>query len=210
MSEVSRGERRDAITEAKKAIILRAARTIFERDGLEAASIRAIAKAAGYTPGALYGYFPSKEHIYAALLGESLARLHAATHSAAASGAATKRFQAAGLAFFNFYDTNPRDLDLGFYLFRGGIRPHGLSRELNAELNAQLLACLQPLADAATDLGATAALARNVAGDVLAYSSGLLLLAHTKRLNLFGGNPRDMMHRYLVRHVDELRRKAKR
>ena len=210
MSEVSRGERRDAITEAKKAIILRAARTIFERDGLEAASIRAIAQAAGYTPGALYGYFPSKEHIYAALLGESLARLHTVTHAAAASGTAAKRFKAAGLAFFNFYDTNPGDLDLGFYLFRGGIRPRGLSRELNAELNAQLLGCLQPLADAAIDLGATAALARNVAGDVLAHSSGLLLLAHTRRLNLFGGNPRDMMHHYLVRHVDEMRRKARR
>ena len=39
------------------------------------------------------------------------------------------RLRAAALAFFRFYADNPRDLDLGFYLFRGGMKPAGLGRE---------------------------------------------------------------------------------
>jgi AcrR family transcriptional regulator len=35
--------------------------------------MREIARRAGYTPGAIYSYFASREEVYAALLGESLA-----------------------------------------------------------------------------------------------------------------------------------------
>jgi hypothetical protein len=30
------------------------------------------------------------------------------------------------MAFFRFYAENPPDLDLGFYLLRGGMKPAGL------------------------------------------------------------------------------------
>ena len=50
--------------------MLDAARTVFAEAGIEGASIREIAKKAGYTPGAIYSYFESKEAIYAALLVE--------------------------------------------------------------------------------------------------------------------------------------------
>lgn len=205
MAEPSRAGRRDEIAEAKRAIILRAARTIFERDGVDAANIRAIATAAGYTPGALYAYFPSKEHIYAALLGESLERLSAEVAEVTALADPADRFRAAGLAFFDFYDGNPRDLDLGFYLFRGGIRPHGLGAELNAGLNAVMLAGLAPMVSATVELGATEDRARVITADVLAHLSGLLLLAHTKRLALLGGtDARQMMRDYLDLRIDAL------
>ncbi|MEU3011015.1 TetR/AcrR family transcriptional regulator [Nocardia asteroides] len=207
MAESSRAGRRDEITEAKRAIILRAARTIFEDSGVDAANIRAIATAAGYTPGALYAYFPSKEHIYAALLGESLARLSAEVAAVTALDDPAARFRAAGLAFFDFYDGNPRDLDLGFYLFRGGIRPHGLGAELDAGLNAAMLAGLGPIVSAARELGATEERARVVTADVLAHLSGLLLLAHTKRLALLSGgaDARPMMLEYLDLRIEALR-----
>lgn len=197
MAESSRTGRRDEITEAKRAIILRAARTVFEQHGVEAAGIRAIATAAGYTPGALYGYFPSKEHIYAALLTEALDRLSAAVEGVVAVRDPAERFRAAGLAFFDFYDGNPGDLDLGFYLFRGGIRPHGLTADLNAELNAALLDCLAPILSAAAALGATEDHARIATADVLAHIAGLLLLGHTKRLALLGADARTLMGDYL-------------
>ncbi|MFD0363178.1 TetR/AcrR family transcriptional regulator [Nocardia sp. GCM10030253] len=197
MVDPSRAERRDAVNELKRTIILDAALGIFEAEGLQGASMRAIAKAAGYTPGAIYAYFPSKEHIYAAALGESLARLRAATELATRTGTATERFIAAGLAFFDFYDTNPRDLDLGFYLFRGGIRPQGLSEELNTELNVKLLAALAPLHLAALDSGGDTDRARRLTADVLAHASGLLLLAHTGRLGLFDLDARSLMHGHL-------------
>ena len=97
--------------------------------------MREIAKRAGYTPGALYSYFASREEIYAALLGESLLRLNAQVAGAPDGGNAADRVRSKASAFFDFYRDNPRDLDLGFYLFQG-VRPSGLSRELDAQLNA--------------------------------------------------------------------------
>ena len=50
--------------------------------------------------------------------------------------------------------TIPRDLDLGFYLFRGGMKPHGLGKARDDVLNAALEQALRPIADAAEALGA--------------------------------------------------------
>jgi AcrR family transcriptional regulator len=58
---------------------------------VEGASIRVIAKRAGYTAGAIYSYFDSKEAIYAALLRESLERLQQAVDAARASRARPDR-----------------------------------------------------------------------------------------------------------------------
>jgi AcrR family transcriptional regulator len=51
--------------ELKRGLILAAARKVFEAEGLDGASLRAIAAEAGYTPPALYFHFDSKEAIYA-------------------------------------------------------------------------------------------------------------------------------------------------
>jgi hypothetical protein len=39
------------------------------------------------------------------------------------------------MSFFRFYVEKPRDLDLGFYLFRGGMKPAGLGHERDERLN---------------------------------------------------------------------------
>src|ERR1700754_4519268 len=205
MAETTRADRRGAVVEAKRAIILEAALRVFTTAGLRGASMRAIAKEAGYVPGAIYAYFPSKEHIYAAALGESLTRLRAATEAAAASARdARSRFTAAGLAFFDFYDAHPRDLDLGFYLLGGGIAPRGLSDDLNRGLNAALLATLDPVRQAAGELSADTARATAATADVFAHASGLLLLAHTRRLDLFRLDARELMRRHLVQLAESL------
>lgn len=202
MTDTVRELRRGAVAQLKRSIILDAALRVFAADGLEGASMRAIAKQAGYTPGAIYSYFPSKEHIYAAALGESLDRLSEATgHAADKATVPTARFLDAGLAFFDFYDSNPRDLDLGFYLFRGGIRPRGLSEQLNRDLNARLLAALDPLRVAALDHGVDQRQAAILTADAFAHASGLLLLAHTRRLALFGVPARDLMREHLKRLI---------
>ena len=43
------------------------------------------------------------------------------------------------MAFFQFYASNPRDLDLGFYLFRGGMKPRGLGKERDETLEIRSL-----------------------------------------------------------------------
>ena len=57
---------------------------MFAAEGLEGASLRAIATRAGYTPAALYFHFDSKEAIYAEVLRDSLASLGGAVDEAVA------------------------------------------------------------------------------------------------------------------------------
>src|SRR5918994_7513646 len=99
----SRTGRRKAVSELKRGLILDAARQVFEAEGLDGASLRAIAAAAGYTPAALYFHFESKEAIYAEVLRNSLASLEATTGRATARARTpAERLRAAAMAFFRF------------------------------------------------------------------------------------------------------------
>jgi AcrR family transcriptional regulator len=198
MPETARANRRQAVDELKRTLILEAARRVFEMHGLEGASLRAIAKEAGYTAGAIYFHFPSKEAIYAALLTESLDRLCAAVAAAIAGvGNPADRLRATALAFFRFYAGQPHHLALGFYLFQGGIKPRGLTPDLNQPLNAKLVASLAPIATAAAAMGAAPEPARAILAGVFAHAVGLLLLQHTGRIRLFGCTAEPLMQDYL-------------
>lgn len=194
-----RPTRQEAVNDLKRGLILDAARRVFEAEGLEGASIRAIAKQAGYTAGAIYFHFASKEAIYGALLEESLDRLNAAVAEAveAAEQAPAERLRAAATAFFTFYARNPRDLDLGFYLFRGGLQPRGLSAELNATLNAKLAASLTPIGAALGEAGWADEACRAAMADVFGHAVGLLTLHHTGRIRLFGCRAETLMAQYV-------------
>jgi AcrR family transcriptional regulator len=61
-------------TEATQAKLLKAAETIFTRDGFAAAKLEQIAEAAGYTRGAIYAHYKSKEDLFLDLLEQ---RMHA-------------------------------------------------------------------------------------------------------------------------------------
>jgi AcrR family transcriptional regulator len=198
MAAEQKSERRKAVSSLKRGLILGAARRVFEAEGLDGASLRAIAAEAGYTPAALYFHFESKEAIYAEVLRESLAKLREAIlHAISSSRIPSVRLRAAGLAFFRYYDDNPRDFDLGFYLFRGGMKPHGLGKERDQALNAALEEALAPIADAAEALGARREAAKFLIADMFAHAAGLLLLAHTGRIRMFGASASNLMERYL-------------
>ena len=47
-------QRRQTLSDARRALVLDAARAVFSEAGIEGASIREIARRAGYTPGAIY------------------------------------------------------------------------------------------------------------------------------------------------------------
>ena len=190
--------RRKAVSDLKRELILDAARKVFEADGLEGASLRAIAAAAGYTPAALYFHFESKEAIYAEVLRTSLTDLgQAVNRSIARTKTPVDRLRAAAMAFFRYYSDNPRDLDLGFYLFRGGMKPHGLGKERDDVLNAALESALRPIAEAAQALGARREDARSLMADIFAHAAGLLLLAHTGRIRMFGASALHLMERFV-------------
>lgn len=186
------------MSDLKRELILDAARKVFEADGLQGASLRAIAATAGYTPAALYFHFESKEAIYAEVLRGSLADLEQAVNrSVARTKTPIDRLRAAAMAFFRYYSDNPRDLDLGFYLFRGGMKPHGLGKERDDMLNAALESALRPIAEAALALGARREEARSLMADIFAHAVGLLLLAHTGRIRMFGASALNLMERFV-------------
>ena len=66
--------RQEARTQATRRKLLRAAERIFARDGFEAARLEDIAAAAGYTRGAFYANFDSKEELFMALLEDVVQR----------------------------------------------------------------------------------------------------------------------------------------
>lgn len=187
---------------AKRALILEAARAVFAQEGLEGASLRAVAAKAGYAPAALYFHFASKEALYAASLQDSLTALRATVDAAVArEGEPAASLRAASLAFFAFYADNPRDLDLGFYLFRGGMKPAGLGRAHDEGLNAGLEAALAPIRSAAAALGASREDAELMMVDTFAHATGLLLLLHTGRIRMFGASAQDLMARYVEERI---------
>jgi AcrR family transcriptional regulator len=199
--------RTQAVRELKRNLILAAARKVFEADGLDGASLRAIAAEAGYTPAALYFHFDSKEAIYAEVLRDSLTRLGEAVEQAfSRAKTPVEQIHAAAIAFFRFYDENPRDLDLGFYLFRGGMSPKGLGRDRDQELNTSLQAALHPIAEAALQIGAKADEANLLMVDIFAHAAGLLLLAHTGRIRMFEVSAPDRMEAYIRDRVEWLQR----
>jgi len=90
------------------------------------------------------------------------------------------------------------------------MKPHGLGKERDAVLNAALELALHPIAEAAMALGVRRDEARLLVADVFAHASGLLLLAHTGRIRMFGASARDLMERFIDAAIAALPRKQKR
>lgn len=193
----TRVQRQQAASDGRRALVLEAARAVFDELGIEGASIREIAKRAGYTPGAIYSYFESKEAIYGALLADSLERLNAAV-AVAGEGAASpgERLRAKAHGWYGFFAENPRDLDLGFYLVHG-LQPRGLTSELNTRLNARLHDALAPCEAALAEWGLSEEAARSENTALFAHGVGLLLLQHTGRIRMFGQQATPLFDHYI-------------
>lgn len=199
-----RASRKQARHDDKRAAIFAVAKQVFLAEGLEGASLRAIARACGYAPGALYAYYASKEEIYADILRDSLGRLKAATEKGALAGGRGARDAKAALrgavrAFYEFYRVNPHDLDLSLYISQG-LGPRGLTPELDAELNALLVEALKALGGALMRVrpGMSARSCQMHQQTLLSALMGLLLLERTGRLSRLKADPA----RLLDRHID--------
>jgi len=195
--------RQQALADARREHILSAARAVFIELGLEAVSMREIAKRAGYTAGAIYSYFASKEEIYGALLAESLERLNDFVNLAAEDSSVNQKRQTAleelrksALAFYEFYRDNPRDLDLGFYLFQG-LKPRGLTNEWDSALNARLRAAMKHQEAALMKLGCSKKEVDTELTAIFAHIVGVLLLNHTGRIRMFGKGADELITHYL-------------
>ncbi|ABP33591.1 transcriptional regulator, TetR family [Polynucleobacter asymbioticus QLW-P1DMWA-1] len=201
----ARDLRQQALADAKRSHILNAATSVFIEFGLEAVSMREIAKRAGYTAGAIYSYFANKEEIYGALLAESLERLNAFVSEAERAISLNEDtgssndflvLQKSVLAFYQFYRDNPRDLDLGFYLFQG-LKPRGLTNEWDSQLNARLRDAMRPQEIALSKLGFSKNEIDTEVTAIFAHIVGVLLLNHTGRIRMFGKSADELIKHYL-------------
>ena len=119
MKSRSATSRRQERSEATRARLIRAAEKIFARDGFEAAKLEEIAAEAGYTRGAFYANFTSKEDLFFALLeGEISSRINTVEHLMQAAHEPNDKLR----AFREFFLTICQDrrwslLSLEFKLF---------------------------------------------------------------------------------------------
>ena len=209
MPASARASRNTAVNALKRDLIREAAKRVFVARGLSAASVREIAQQAGYTTGAIYFHYASKEEIYADVLRESLSALHEAVSSAAAAeNKPVEALVAAYRAFIAFYRAKPQDLSLGLYLFEGA-GPRGLSSALNRDLNERFLGVMkifeEGLAAARVDRRARKVEAVALFNEMV----GLLIAANTGRLAVFGVDADAMVERqvaWLPRRVRALAR----
>ncbi|WP_444932407.1 TetR/AcrR family transcriptional regulator (plasmid) [Microbulbifer sp. SSSA002] len=191
----ARQKRAEHLREARRSLIIKAARDVFSQDGLDGASMRSIARAAGCTTGAIYPYFHGKEELYCAVLQETLEQLHHAVTEAIEGAASPAQSASAGvLAFFDFYDSRPDDLALGLYLFNG-LKPVGLGRELDAVLNRQVGATVRVIeCSAAAEFGDRA---KEWTAGSIAQCMGLLVMGHTGRLSHWQFEGRYLLEQFL-------------
>jgi len=202
--ETARSGRREAVRAFKRDAILRAARGIFARDGLDGATLRAIAAEAGIAVGTVYLHYPSKEALYADLLAGSLAELLKSLREAVARASADEPLMVGALAFYDFYRQRPDDLYLGLYLGQG-LRPSGLTPELDRLLNGRLIQCYSVLGDAMRRLAALdpeAVRAETVS--LAAAIAGALMLETTGRLKVLGDTGEAVVRRYVDQLIGRL------
>jgi AcrR family transcriptional regulator len=100
--------RRDREREEMRQLITRAARHLFVTEGYEGTTIRRIAEAIEYTPGAIYGYFEDKNAILYALHREGFVELQRHLVAAfSAGGTPGEQLRRAGEAYMTFARENP-------------------------------------------------------------------------------------------------------
>lgn len=89
--------------------LIAAARELIVRDGVAAASVRGISEAAGYSQGAFYSNFPTKEHLLMAVLAGHLDGLAGRVEAMAADILRTPRGNGAPAQIADFFRTlNPK------------------------------------------------------------------------------------------------------
>jgi AcrR family transcriptional regulator len=89
----------------RRAQLLDVARRVFGNSGFHAVSMETVAKEAGVTKPILYDHFPSKKHLYQALIDADLAVLHDEVRGALDSPTGNReRIRASFQAYFDFVD----------------------------------------------------------------------------------------------------------
>lgn len=196
----SKEAREAVLNDARRRVVLDGAWRVFARDGLEGATMRAIAAEAGCTTGAIYPLFAAKELIYAELLAESLERLRASVETSIdAARSPRAKLKAGALAFLAYYRDRADEVALGLYLWHG-LEPRGLTPDLDADLNRRLTRTLDLLRGALLALGLSKSDSRLEVSALFAFLIGALVVHQTGRLRMLDSD----IDAIAVRHLEAL------
>ena len=106
---------RKKATIAVRQQILQAAGELFASEGYDRASMRRIAKAAGYSPTTIYLHFESKEGLLRSLCEETFAKLiHQFESIGRSAGDPVSKLRAVGRAYVEFGFTHPNHYTVTF------------------------------------------------------------------------------------------------
>jgi AcrR family transcriptional regulator len=208
--DASEGRKRE-LYDFKKLQILRTAEAVFSKHGLEGTSLRAIAKAAGYTAPAIYTYYRTKEELYGEIIARSLDEVYARIDAIGQGGGdPVKVLRAAVFGYYAYYRDQPHQLDLGLYLFSGA-RPAGVTPEIDRDLNRRFKITVDRIAEFHRAAAGTTVAESNVAASAaIVHAIGLVIMAATKRLRLLRQDGDALMREYIETIVAELTQRARR
>jgi AcrR family transcriptional regulator len=113
-------ERREREREETRQLILDAAMRLWIEKGFDAVTIRNIADAIEYTPGAIYSYFKDKDDILYALHFQAFEKFYDALRNAVLFGSPLERLQNLAHAYLKFAFENPQRYDLMFISANSG------------------------------------------------------------------------------------------
>jgi AcrR family transcriptional regulator len=146
----AKSKRQKTISDQRRALVLVAAERVALRMGLEQSSMREIAKEAGYTPGALYAYFESRDHLMCALLEQVVHRLTTAVSAVRPGKAGNEALMAAkASAWMVHLQRHAIDRQLLLYFFAGLGRANGNDPQIQG-LRRAVRQTLLPVIEAVT------------------------------------------------------------
>jgi AcrR family transcriptional regulator len=159
-------------TAATRAALVDAALFAFAREGVDRATLAAIASSAGVTRGAVYHHFPDKDALLAAVLGETWDVVAAPVWAALGTpdAALADRLEAFALAWLTALHTDPRFTALMTVSLRAAGPPEGKRAGLRAWHDRLHTALTRAGAELRGEPGPAAA-------HLLAWLSGTALLA---------------------------------
>lgn len=108
--------------------LLEAGLAVLERDGLDALSLRAVARTAGVSHAAPYHHYADKTALLAAIAAYGFDLLHEEI-AARATGSPADRLQTAAVTYVGFAVENP---ELFRLMFSGAVSPHEVHPDLRA------------------------------------------------------------------------------
>ena len=137
-----------------RASLLLAAEDVFGRRGFQAASVDEVAEAAGFTKGAVYTHFESKEDLFLAMLDERFAeRIEQIQEVLSDEHEPAEQAREAGDDFMAFLDADPRWSPIFFEFWAHAVRNPAVASKLVVRYRALRAAVAAAIGRRAAEAG---------------------------------------------------------